>query len=603
MTKSLFPVLESSKTVYFKNYLDYILVGIIFLIASIPLLTMGFCADDMLNTLVKGVILDHHVTLFAYIGKRIIAWLHNGRLFPVTLFLVYTYAYLFGTSLILYNFFHWCSVIISYYLTCVFLKKLNFSTNNRLLFICLLPFCWSLFPGTPLVSFSILLPALAIMVMLVFINYINFLNTKRMRYCVGAIIFSLLAFLTYEISVVIIPAILLLNKYCEGKFFAKNKAMWLIFLVACLYLVTVLMARHIFVVSYEGIALGDPGKIPFTFLKQLYGSWPLWYFFPNKQFFVRAFYNFPWQTYVLALLLMVGSFAVLSRLLRNTNSLYIAQSKWIFFISIILQVIPAFVLSLAKQYQEATLLYVHIPVFLQQIGFVIMLIAILQYLLNRPKLSNVSVQFYLRSTLALFIAVITGLSFLTNTAFSNFVNQYFQYPRDIYLQALSQGLSNQLPQNAVVLKPSWYVGENGWNNKYFFKLYFDRNDLIVYNFTQNEPKLNLSLKNNVFYLDFKSVICNAKCGYVFFAQVASVNGALPHAQLKLEHVQIFYTATSWRDKKKVLRDINRYLGNDPQLALAVNTLINQQSSLSGLVKLPSHINFYWRNSALVSVSH
>lgn len=55
-----------SGLIFYKKYINYFLVIIVFLIASIPLLTIGFTADDIPMALVKGEVLAKNITLFGY---------------------------------------------------------------------------------------------------------------------------------------------------------------------------------------------------------------------------------------------------------------------------------------------------------------------------------------------------------------------------------------------------------------------------------------------------------------------------------------------------------------------------------------------------------
>ena len=68
--------------IFYKKYRNYFLVILVFLIASIPLLKMGFTADDISMTLIKGEILAKNITLLGYFKFVITLGMHKGRLFP-----------------------------------------------------------------------------------------------------------------------------------------------------------------------------------------------------------------------------------------------------------------------------------------------------------------------------------------------------------------------------------------------------------------------------------------------------------------------------------------------------------------------------------------
>lgn len=575
---------------------DYLLAGIIFIIASIPLLKMGFSGDDILNTVIKGAILNSHTSFFEFTKNEIIRWIHVGRLFPMAFILLNIFSYVADNNLIFYNSLHWSIVVISYGLTCIFLKKLDFSRSHLLFFFSLLPCCWSLYPGSPLVSFAVLLPSLVIFMMLVFINYINFLETKRLRYGLYSAIFALLAFLTYEISLLIIPIVLLLNKYFTGKFFIRNKATYLLFAVTCLYLAVTLLCRHLFVISYPGIAVGHLTNLPATFLKQLSSELPLLYFY----LYIKHYHGLHWITYSLASLLAICSFIMSYRLL-NKKMFNIRQAKYIFLLSALLQLMPAFMIGISEKYQTASQFGSgHIPVFIQQIGFTLMLLVLFQWLAALPKLSY---QVLVKIILSSLISVTMGLSFLTNYSIINSWNRGYQLPREIYQQALNQGLFKALPQNTIILRPGFSGGEDAWNNLNLLRLLIDRNDIYTYDFLNNalplleqsyhkevETDLSNPSFHNIYYSELKNISSAGRSGYVLLGHVINKQGDFPKITFKLEHVKIFYIASSQNELKKIgLNIANHYNIKNPTVG---------QPGLSGIISLPDSFRFYWQEGSL-----
>ena len=351
---------------YIKKYLDYLLLAFVFCVASIPLLKMGFAGDDISTSLIKGFLINDHITLFEFTKNGIVYWIHLGRFFPISCILNNYFCYFFGFNIALFNFVHWSLLTISYCTCCLFLKKLNVSNSMLLLFLCLFPFSWTLTLGSSLVSY-VIFPELLIFIMLTLINYINFIQKRKNIYCVISVLFAILALLSYEIALLILPMILLLNKYYDGKFLTKNKAMYFISLSICLYLLLTLMLRHVFGVHYPGITMGHPILAPVTMLKELSGEIPLSFFLLYQKSLVEV--NI--IQYTLAAILVTCSFIIIYRL-ANRQNIQAPRAKYILGISLLLQIVPSLMIGLSHKYQTEGFVKFGNPYvtnFIEQVGF------------------------------------------------------------------------------------------------------------------------------------------------------------------------------------------------------------------------------------------
>ncbi|KTC84678.1 MULTISPECIES: hypothetical protein [Legionella] len=568
------------------------LLILFFLISSIPLFQFGFSGDDLYNSQIKGMLITQNKTLFAFTKGIIIEWINTGRFYPISFITTYPLFYLIGDNVILYNLIHWIATLVSLGFVCLFLFKLSNKKEYSLLFCSLVPFCWFLSPNSPWVAQAFLLPLVISFIMLTLINYINFIQQYKIKYLFYMLLFFSLSLLTYEVAVIV--PVLILALHCWAKEY-DNKSKLIgtttILLLTLTYGVIIFYLRQSYGVHYEGTSLGSIHHFIPTFFNQFMGEFPL----VNLYLFHEGLFYFPFSksTYFIALLLLFYSTALIYRQLNKVST--IPHSRYVFLISLLLQITPAVMIGLSKRYQlELRLGMSHIPVILQQIGLCMMLALIFNNIISflsnyfKKKLT------YLKLFFAILMSSMISISFVANQLSTNWYNQLTRYSRDIFEKSLKNGLFNNLPPDAMII--THFAGaEFCWNSTQLRAQLINRGDLLVFDLNGKAPftdklyetdfaeKFSTLPPNNFYYLDYEHLIESPKSGYALLAHINNYSGKQPQLTFELENIKIFYSSESKKDLKNLLNKISkRYQLTDFE---------NQDTNLSGFIKVPIKIAF------------
>ncbi|MFA5959714.1 MAG: hypothetical protein WC785_04290 [Tatlockia sp.] len=308
--------------------------------------------------------------------------------------------------------------------------------------------------------------------------------------------------------------------------------------------------RHYSPVSYNGTSFGALNKIPLTFLIQWAGELP----FISVNLLPSLWLSS--SSYWMAVFLFLSSGLLVYRVVDRVDFKGFLP---LLGMSLTFQFIPALLIAVSKGYQDRLYFGIsHVPVFLQQIGFCMMLTFLFMRGMQFVKKSSALP--FAKGGVALVISLVISASFLLNQSATNLTNFTLRYPREMYEKALTLQLLNSLPKNAIVIK-QFLPGEMVWNSRELRAELIHRPDIRFFDLTTGKPANTdllydsalLSLPTNapLYYLDLCYLPDSPKAGYVLLAHIQKQAGKLPTLDLQLNQVKLFYQAKSREDLQKI----------------------------------------------------
>ena len=397
---------------YLKNNLNKannLYFTIFFLLNLSPFILSGFFFDDIFNSTHFHELSQTNNELFNKIKK----WSYGGRIF-VTSTITDNYFYYFLKGEIIYFAFYKIVIFILFYKTIIFfLDSYNLNSSSKtfivLIFLLTLQFNprWD-----PVTSFHplIFLTAISIILSLVFFKISN---KKKILYSSISLFFSLYAYLSYEISLLIFPSILII-------FYLKNKKPKILFSLHFLLFISFLFIsyylRKKYGVNYDGNDFGNLKFFISSLIVNLFNSLPFSGYFNkvlpngvNLLFFILSFPLFYFFYY-----LIINKEKIQYSPLLSSNKkleLYLIASVFVF--------IPAFLAAISQRYQIInTLGDPYIIIFYSRIGISVIIFLIILKFFKNFKYNKI-----------LFLLLL--INFNINLYKIHLKNLDFKYPREI----------------------------------------------------------------------------------------------------------------------------------------------------------------------------
>jgi hypothetical protein len=540
------------------------------IIVSLPILHAGFYSDDITNSLIPGSIRLYLHGFWAWIRLDMQNWLASGRLFPLSIISSTSIFYLFPVVhdyQIVRTCFIWASI-----LSCAwFVKLLTKNVAAAVLFIFLMPLCWSVRNAPdPLTSFAILLPMLSLFVVWTLVFYRYYQTTQQQTFLMLSIAMFSCALCTYEIGIVAFFLLLTLMYFKPvtiKPIFPEIKPFLILLLVYCtITLVLHWQSQQV----YTGLEISFTGKFWPAFLAQFTAALPLSYILlgTHKTLTLNTHYSL-----ALVYLLLVSLsclYWLLPRLVLTKRSC-VCFSVMAFF----LMVIPAVLMGINLKYQLILQMGIgYLPVYLQYIGMGFLLVGAFGALNLLALRSNVKrgIQLLLACILSLSITLATFL----NLATVDSINEKYKYNRDLIENAARQGLLDSIPIQSYLIEKMVL-----WNSPSFYMLnaqkvlagVIDVRD--VTKLSAYDSHNNKKTYHKYFITSFH--LPGSELGYVLVgrakqAEVTHIKNTTLTKAIFMTNPQLFISAGSSSQRAEILQNLQQQLSLSPAtLATLVNS--------------------------------
>lgn len=426
------------------------------IVSLYPLLTTGFLGDDILNSQIRGEMVQMHRTLWSVTVLHARLWIKNeGRLIPLA-FYIYAAFYVFK-SILVFKLFVLTIVIAGVLTFFVFLKNLTGSELIPAACLLLLPLIVQ-FRRTwdPILGFCAQYPLLAFLLFSSLILFLKFLDAGDRRALAIAIILFLCCELIFETSY---PMSLL---YIVVAFSRLRKpraaiiASWpFLAVTAVLTSISAVLKRHAAVASQAYAPNFDSARVIKAYAVQSLGAVPFSYYWLDP-YDVFSSQVSGWPAPIVQQLPLLVALAVVAVLLtRNrfsgdpTGALS-TRTVDLLAIGILLFALPQGLISLSPKYQEMIWGTAYLPVYISRFGLSVLLALLLVQFYRVARVTTGRKRVLLGVGLVSWI-LLFGLNLQHNYLVAITENEDYWYSRSLTEEALARGLLANVPAGSVLL--------------------------------------------------------------------------------------------------------------------------------------------------------
>jgi len=475
-----------------------------------PLSQSGLSGDDIPNSMRSAALQANDLTRWEFIKLSIIQWKNTeGRFFPIsTIENVFIFDLIH--SVFLYKFLQLFITIALIILAASFVAKLlgswrSFPLAVFVLLSCLQTRNWY----DPTFGFGLLLQSVQIKILFCLYGVINFLQIEKRRayfYYLGSVLLWVMALLQYEVVVTLIPTLVILVILFPGNNLRKKIAIGLFGVTTAIYIWSISQLRSGVSASAAYTFDSNLETVTLTYLKQLSGGLPfsaiIWS--RGAEFPVVALSRLPFF-----LLLILVATIVLTVIYRSSIAEVTRRSALVLFvIGVNFCLGPAITTAISARWQNEVdwgLPYLSVSFFYTGIAFISISIIIFALKASRGKPGISTILF------VLFVGIF-ALSTVSNHAMldSNAnATKHTREQRDLYETAIREGFFSVVPDNAVVVYPSF--DENFWINSYFTEWLGGPTGLIFVKTSEDSRK---QCDSNVLFV---------RCPKTFFLEYMTTN--------------------------------------------------------------------------------
>jgi hypothetical protein len=447
-------------------------------------------------------------TRWEFITLGIKQWKANeGRFFPVS---TIENVYIFDVihSVFLYKFVQLFITVVLVILAAAFIVRLLGSWSIFPLAVFVLLSClqtrnWY----DPTLGFGLLLQSTQIKILFCLYGVINFLQTEGRRayfYLFGSVLLWVMALLQYEVVVTLIPSLLILLVLSPEASLRKRIASGLFGVITAIYIWSIFQIRAGISALPAYTVNSELGTVTLTYFKQLSGGVPFSAIIWSKgaESPVVALSRLPFF-----LLLILVATIVLTVIYRSSIAEVTRRSALVLFvIGVNFCLGPAITTAISARWQNEVdwgLPYLSVSFFYTGIAFISISAVIFALKASRGKLGITTILFVL--FVGIFaISAVSNHALLDRNANATKGTREQRY---LYELAIRQGFFSVVPDNAVVVYPSF--DENFWINSYFTEWLGGPKGLV---FVQGRDDARKQCDSNVlfvrcpktFYLEYKS---------------------------------------------------------------------------------------------------
>ena len=434
-------------------------------LALSPLLITGFIADDILNSQIRGHMLQTDRSLWGVTVYYAMNWLRNeGRLFPLA-FYGYSVFYLL-TNVFLYKVFVMGVILASISSFFVFIRRLIKSELIPTIAVLLLSMMFQFRASwDPILAFNAAYPLICLLLFCSLNLFLRAMDEGNRRALWWAVFLFLCGGLIFEVTYLMClvyggVAYLRLRNVKSAA-----RASWPFFAVTtCLAMASVILRTLATAQSSTYRMNLNMGIIIKTYFVQLFGAVPFSYFLfdPHAVFTNRLSVWPSVLVQMLSLVLLLAAFTVLAlrqRLQVNVRSENTRDRMGILAIGALLLTIPACLISLSPKFQAQTWGDAYLPVYLTYFGLSLLLAVGLEQLYWRGIRLPTCGGWIAPAAVCIWL-LLWGFNFRNNWIVAQVMNEAVWNPRVLAEEALDRGLLTGLSPKAVLL----VSGIDPWDN-------------------------------------------------------------------------------------------------------------------------------------------
>jgi hypothetical protein len=434
-------------------------------IALFPLLTTGYCGDDVLNSQIRGEMIQTHLSLWGVTRYQVGTWVVNqGRFFPLS-FYMYTVFYVVR-SVFLFKLLVLTVVLGSFSAFYCFLRRLTGSVLIPGICLVLLPLViqfravWD-----PILGFCAQYPLITLLLFSSLNLFLRYLDDHDRRAVIAATILFLCCGLIFETSYLMCVLYLLVAfsrlRRPRPAFLAS-----LPFIAATglLGIISFTLKRFAAAPSQIYQPNFNVAQILRSYAVQTFGAIPFSYYWLDPYRVFSSQFT-PWPTPIvmglplLVALALITAFWVRSGLSADVNPIQKAGTADLFCVGGLLFALPQAFISLSPKYQAMLWGTAYLPVYISRMGLTLLLAILVVFVYrktraiweNWPALSCVVLLIWL---------VLFAVNLQHNWLVAKAENELFWYPRLLTEDAVRHGLLADAKPGSLLLVD----GTSLWDN-------------------------------------------------------------------------------------------------------------------------------------------
>ena len=433
-------------------------------IALFPLLTTGYCGDDVLNSQIRGEMIRTHLTLWGVTKYFIFRWIaHDGRLFPLA-FYAYAVFYVIR-NVFLYKLFVLTVVLGSLAAFYCFLKKLTGSVMVPAACLLLLPLVVQFCLGwDPILGFGAHYPLLSLLLFSSLILFLRYLDSSDRYALAAATALFLCCCLVFEISYLFCVLYFVVACYrLRTVRAALRAALPFMAVTAILAVISLVLKRFAVEPLHDYQPNFTPSQVLRAYAGQSFGAIPFSYYWLDPH---RFFSSQPahWPAPIIqglpllvALALMIALW-VRRDLSLDANDVQKIRTVDLVWLGGLLFALPQALISLSPKYQAMLWGTPYIPVYITRLGLTLLLAILFVSIYQKTR-----TVWDKRPALSCVALVVWLLLFAINLQHNWLVAQAERelwYPRALTEDAVRRGLLDHVPPGSILLVD----GTSLWDN-------------------------------------------------------------------------------------------------------------------------------------------
>lgn len=545
-----------------KSYI-YLALSALFLVILMlsPMLNSGYIADDSLNSLTRGYLLERHESLFNFTYNIVKMWITQvGRFFPLAFYMSAFYTII--TNLLLYKLIILLFVILNIALFGYFINILTESKYLGIMAISLAPIFFQMrLYHDAILGYHLLLELVFLYVITSLIFLIFYLRTKKKKYLILSLFIYILGLMTYEIVYpffILYFVIIYFNSRIRNLSYMIKLSLPYAISSALFILITVFLRMYVglqLIGTHGGsnyIPNFSPNDFFLTLLKQIFAAFPFSYYIadPNNIFEhsigdLGNFFSIGAISIGIAYFIIhiyCTNMIIRDELCSKRNAFSLNQLP---LIGLSLLVLPAVIISLSPKYQMALVWGIgYLPVYISYFGLIMITTYVVHMIYSKLNHINKKSFQIILPVFALILVILAGTTYSNNITAVENSNLQWLYPREIVEKSEENGLFKSIPNGSVLLVDSNYP----WDQPAFYRTHSSSNFKSILVSTRQAPyiydgtsgyisnqlpknasinrykdvyRYNFSSSDNIFYLKYSSDSANE--GYAILGSIKDLS--------------------------------------------------------------------------------
>ena len=458
---------------YLWKYKWELIIFIYTILSMLYVLNSAFMYDDGTYYFLKGEVLLHDSNINEMAGNSVVGWITGeGRFFPLSVYSYYFYYFL--SNPVIYHTVSIVSVGINVLMFGNLVGKITGSRKTKLILMTVITLFFQIYTvyHNTIISYHMYMQILFALFMLILIYSYKYMQQGKKSFFIVSIILFTASLLMYEMSFVFI-IILFFFILAFQKKFKKSIILALPYMIplAVIGIINIIVKMR-FATEYEGISTSfEPYKVLVTGIKQSLGVFPLSnYIFQHgnniiSPDLIAVLKNVQTSDILIAVIFgyilyricklksngipetIAGADAQPAITLTD-NKVYFGLFSWSFYL------LPGALIAISQKYQhELHLGIAHISVYIQYFGLLLVFYWIFTIIYDKlikprgikPLAGKIVV--FIGCVLFIFITLINQQN---TRLYIDAGNDFWLYPKNIAINAVSTGILNDVNENDIV---------------------------------------------------------------------------------------------------------------------------------------------------------